>query len=168
MSSVLSNSLYVCVCVCCYAVQGMRSVHKHRHTHVHISKHTKAPNKHIPPNTDTNSRPYALPEMVFNMAVPVVLPGWRNVTVWPSLSASGPKPTNPCRDPHQTQPGAATSSAQVNWGTPLCLCCIVGRLYEISICLQIRQMMMVWRGRLGSIADLLTGSTVSQPWRHVS
>ena len=140
MSSVHSTSLFasvlsVSVCVCpayvCTDMHKNRYTHTHTHTHslLHISKHTEA-NKRIPPNTTTNSLPFALQEMVFNMAVPRVLPGWHNVTVWPSLNVSGPKTTScPCHSPRQDHPAA---------NSQLC----VGELRNLSLsllcCWQIR------------------------------
>lgn len=116
MSSVHSTSLFasvlsICVCVssayvfvCVYLCtrQKHTATHKFQNPPMHA-------NIHIPPNTTTNSMPFALHEMVFNMAVPRVLPGWHNVTVWPSLNVSGPKTTSrSCHSPRQDHPAASS------------------------------------------------------------
>lgn len=94
--------LCLCICVCVCTRQKPTATHKFQSTPMHA-------NIHIPPNTTTNSMPFALHEMVFNMAVPWVLPGWHNVTVWPSLNVSGPKTTSrPCHSPRQDHPAASS------------------------------------------------------------
>lgn len=64
MSSVHSIRLFASV----FSVEGI-DMHKYRHTH--FNTHTlRRANKHILSNTTTNSLPFALQEMVFNVAVP--------------------------------------------------------------------------------------------------
>lgn len=99
----------MCVCVCVSA--ECIDMHKCRHAepHKHFRAHQGTQTNTLPPNTTTNSLPFALQEMVFNMAVPRVLPGWHNVTVWPSLNVSGPKTTShPCHIPRQDQSAASS------------------------------------------------------------
>lgn len=120
-TSLFASVLSVCVCVssvclsvCLFLYAQGCTRHRYAQSQTHTATHTfqstpRHANKHTPPNTTTNSLPFALQEMVFNMAVPRVLPGWHNVTVWPSLNVSGPKTTSrPCHIPRQDHPAASS------------------------------------------------------------